>query len=183
MVRRDYILNGLDSIMYDGILSKVQAIQNAAEAHVYGFQAGMEVKLPQGFGFSSDFNYQKGEEETDDGSTSPSRHAAPAFGISKLAYTTGVLKLEIYAVYQAEYSYNELAVSEQEKTEIYAADESGNPYAPAWCTLNFKGMYKISDHFSVNAGIENLSDRRYRSYSSGVSAPGRNFFLSLAVHF
>lgn len=183
MVRRDYILNGLDSIMYDGILSKVQAIQNAAEAHVYGFQAGMEVKLPQGFGFSSDFNYQKGEEETDDGSTSPSRHAAPAFGISKLAYTTEVLKLEIYAVYQAEYSYNELAVSEQEKTEIYAADESGNPYAPAWCTLNFKGMYKISDHFSVNAGIENLSDRRYRSYSSGVSAPGRNFFLSLAVHF
>ncbi|MBN1987087.1 MAG: TonB-dependent receptor [Prolixibacteraceae bacterium] len=183
MVRRDFSLNGLDSIMYDGILSKVQAIQNAAEAHVYGFQAGMEVKLPQGFGFSSDFNYQKGKEETDDGATSPSRHAAPAFGISKLTYTTEVLKLEIYAAYQAEYSYSELAVSEQAKTEIYAVDAGGNPYAPAWCTLNFKGMYKISDLFAVHAGIENLSDRRYRSYSSGVSAPGRNFFLSLAVHF
>lgn len=65
LVRRDYKLNGQDSIMYQGELSQVQAIQNAAVAHVYGLQAGVEVKLPKGFGFSTDVNFQKGEEELD----------------------------------------------------------------------------------------------------------------------
>ena len=183
LVRRDFTLNGFDSIMYDGIMSKVQAIQNAAEANVYGIQAGIEVKLPEGFGFSSDFNFQKGEEELDDGSTSPLRHATPAFGVSKLTYTTDVLKLELYAVYQAEFSYDDLAVSEQEKTEIYAVDSNGNPYSPSWCTLNFKAIYKVTNSLTISAGIENLTDQRYRSYSSGVSAPGRNFFLSLTQKF
>ncbi len=71
MVRRDYTLNGQDSIMYDGEMSQVQAMQNAAFATVYGIQAEVEVKIPGGFGFSSQINYQKGEEELDDGTTSP----------------------------------------------------------------------------------------------------------------
>ena len=50
MVRRNFQLNGLDSIVYDGSLSQVQAIQNAASATVYGVQAGFEAKLPSGFG-------------------------------------------------------------------------------------------------------------------------------------
>ena len=39
LVRRNFQLNGQDNIMYDGELSQVQAIQNAAEANVYGIQA------------------------------------------------------------------------------------------------------------------------------------------------
>ncbi len=183
LVRRNFTLNDLDSIMYDGEMSKVQAIQNAAEANVYGFQAGIEIKLPEGFGFSSDLNCQHGEEELDDGTTSPLRHAAPAFGISRLTYATEVLKLELYTVCQAKCSYNDLAASEREKTEIYATDANGKPYAPSWCTLNFKGMYKVSDKLTLNAGIENITDRRYRPYSSGVSSPGRNFVISLVETF
>lgn len=38
MVRRDFLLNGRDSILYSGEKSKVQALQNAAKATVYGIQ-------------------------------------------------------------------------------------------------------------------------------------------------
>jgi hemoglobin/transferrin/lactoferrin receptor protein len=93
MVRRDFTLDGQEYIVYDGVLSRVQAIQNAAVANVYGIQAGIEVKLPRGFGFSSDFNYQEGEEELDDGTTSPSRHAAPWFGVSRLTYAVDKLSI------------------------------------------------------------------------------------------
>jgi hemoglobin/transferrin/lactoferrin receptor protein len=31
----------------------------------------------------------------------------------------------------------------------------------------------------VFAGLENMLDKRYRPYSSGISAPGRNFVISL----
>jgi len=179
MVRRDYTLNGLDSIMYDGTMSKVQAIQNAATANVYGIQAGLEIKLLYGFGFAGDFNYQKGEEELDDGSTSPSRHAAPFFGNIKLTYSAEKLNMQVYAVYSGKKTYEELPVEEQGKTEIYAIDANGNPWSPSWYTLNFKAMYQLTNDFSVSAGLENITDQRYRPYSSGIVAPGRNFIISL----
>ncbi|MDH7511336.1 MAG: TonB-dependent receptor [Clostridiales bacterium] len=183
LVRRNFTLNGLDYIIYDGVLSRVQAMQNAAVAHVYGIQAGIEVKLPAGFDMSSDFNYQEGEEELDDGTTSPSRHAAPMFGVTRLAYTTDKLRLELCAVYQGERKHEDLAEEEKGKTEIYAKDAKGNTYAPGWCTLNFKAMFRLTDSLSVSAGVENLTDQRYRPYSSGISSPGRNFVLALEANF
>lgn len=183
MVRRDYTLNGQEFIMYDGVLSRVQAIQNAAVATVYGIQAGIEVKLPGGFSFSSDLNYQKGEEELDDGTVSPSRHAAPLFGVSRLTYDAHKLEMQLYAVYQGERKHEDMPEEEKEKTEIYALDKNGNTYSPSWATLNFKALYHINDFLSVSAGIENITDKRYRPYSSGISGAGRNFVLSLRTNF
>jgi hemoglobin/transferrin/lactoferrin receptor protein len=183
MVRRDYTLNGLDSIMYEGEMSRVQAIQNAAFATVYGIQAGIEVKLPAGFGFTSQFNYQKGEEELDNGTKSPLRHAAPWFGISHLTYKVHKLELDLYAVYNGEISYENLCEEERGKEYLYAKDPNGNPYSPAWYTLNIKSLYQITDNFSVSAGIENLTDRRYQPYSSGIAGSGRNFILALRARF
>lgn len=183
MVRRDFQLNGLDSIMYEGEMSKVQALQNAATAKVYGLQLGLEVKMPSNFTFSTDINFQKGEEEMDNGTTSPSRHAAPFFGVSRLNYRFNKLNLEFYTNYQGERKYDKLPVSEQSKDEIYAKDENGNNYSPAWYTLNIKAIYDLENQFILSAGIENITDQRYRPYSSGISAPGRNFILSLRYNF
>lgn len=183
LVRRDFQLNGLDSIVYQGELSQVQAIQNAAIAKVYGIQAGVEVKLPKGFGFSTDVNFQIGEEELDNGETSPSRHAAPFFGVSRLNYKANKLQMEINLNYQAKRDFEDLPEEEKEKTEFYALNAEGNAYAPSWHTLNFKALYKMTDTFDVSGGIENLTDQRYRPYSSGISGAGRNFILSLTAHF
>lgn len=183
LVRRDFQLNGLDSIEYDGTLSRVQAIQNAATANVYGIQAGFELKLPRGFGISSDFNYQKGEEELDDGSKSRSRHAAPWFGVSRLTYSANNLSLQVSAEYSGEAKFEDLPFEEQAKTEIYARDANGKPYSPAWYTLNFNAMYRFAEQLSISAGLENLTDQRYRPYSSGIVAPGRNFILSFRANF
>ncbi len=183
LVRRDFKLNGQDSIMYQGELSQVQAIQNAAVAHVYGLQAGVEVKLPKGFGFSTDVNFQKGEEELDDGTTSTSRHASPFFGVSRINYKANKLSMELNVNYQGTYDFDELPEDEKGKTEIYALDENGNPYAPSWYTLNLKALYNLSETFDISGGIENLTDQRYRPYSSGISGAGRNFILSLTAHF
>lgn len=183
LVRRDFQLDGQDSILYEGTLSKVQAIQNAAVANVYGIQAGLEVKLPAGFMFLSDLNYQVGKEELDDGTTSPSRHAAPFFGVSRLRYQYKKLTLEFNTVYQGERSFDDLAPEEQGKDEIYAKDADGNNYSPSWYTLNLNVMFQLNETFNVIGGVENLTDQRYRPYSSGISGPGRNFVLSLKADF
>lgn len=183
LVRRDYTLNGLDSIMYDGELSQVQAIQNAAVANVYGIQAGIDIKLPSGFGLKSDFNYQKGEEELDDGTVSPSRHAPPWYGVTRLYYNTNDLSFQFYSFYSGEKSFEEMPIDEIGKDYMYAIDADGNPYSPAWYTLNFKAMYKITNNFTVSAGLENITDQRYRPYSSGIVAPGRNLVFSMKAKF
>jgi hemoglobin/transferrin/lactoferrin receptor protein len=183
LVRRDFVLNGQDSIPYDGTLSKVQAIQNAAEAEVYGVQLGVEVTLPAGFSFTSDLNLQKGIEELDDGSTSPSRHAAPLFGVSRLNFRSGKLEMQLYSEYQGERTFEDLAVEERRKDEIYAKDANGNNFSPSWYTLNLKARYGLSETLTLSAGLENITDQRYRPFSSGISGAGRNFILSLQADF
>ncbi|MDZ7362775.1 MAG: TonB-dependent receptor [candidate division KSB1 bacterium] len=183
LVRRNFTLNGQDSIVYDGALSQVQAIQNAANAHVYGIQAGLELKLPAGFTLSSRFNFQKGEEELDDGSTAPLRHAGPWFGTTHLIYRRDRLKADFYGVYNGEISFDDLAPEERGKPHIYAVDANGNPHSPSWYTLNLKVQYQLADLLMLIAGVENITDQRYRPYSSGIVAPGRNFIAAVKASF
>ncbi len=183
MVRRTFQVNGKDSILYGGIMSRVYAIQNAAKATVYGFNFGIDIKLPGGFGLHSRFNYQLGEEETDGGIVGRSRHAAPAFGVTRLNFQKEVLSLELNAMYCAEVSAKNLNEEEKQKPFIYAKDQNGNLYSPAWYTLNFKAMYKVSESLSISAGVENLTDQRYRPYSSGIVAAGRNLVMSVRTQF
>ncbi len=91
--------------------------------------------------------------------------------------------MDLYATYNGEVSFENLPPEEQGKDYMYARDDNGNPYSPAWYTLNFKVMYQITDILSVSGGVENLTDVRYRPYSSGITAPGRNFILSLKASF
>jgi hemoglobin/transferrin/lactoferrin receptor protein len=181
LVRRDFTLNGSSTIVYDGEVSQVQAIQNAANAHVWGLQAGLEINLPAGVGLMSRFNYQNGKEELDNGSKAPLRHAAPWFGTTHLTYSKRKFKADVYAFYNGEVSFTGLAPSEKEKTYMYASDKEGNPYSPGWLTLNMKVLYQLSSHLTLNGGLENITDKRYRQYSSGIAAPGRNFIVSLSA--
>jgi hemoglobin/transferrin/lactoferrin receptor protein len=183
LVRRDYKLNGKDSIYYDGELSKVQAVQNAALAQVYGIQGGFELKLNKSFSLLSKMNYQKGIEEQNDGTYSPSRHAAPTFGSTQINYRKKKLTLQLSALYNGERKFEDLPISEIAKDYLYAKDENGNPYSPSWYTLNIKGMYHVSSLLSITAGIENITDKRYKPYSSGIAAPGRNFIVSAKLTF
>ena len=183
LVRRDFTLNGASQIMYDGELSQVQAIQNAAKANVYGIQAGFEVKMSSGFRFSTDLNFQKGEEELDNGDKSPSRHAAPFFGVSRVGYANSKLDLEFNLQFSDEVAFDDLAEEEKGKKEIYAIDGNGNPYSPSWCTFNLKSMYKLNKNFTLTTGIENITDQRYRPYSSGIVSPGKNFIIALRAVF
>lgn len=179
LVRRDFTLEGQDSIIYDGALSKVESIQNAAFAFSYGLQGVIDFNFARNFKLTSKINYQQGKEEDDSGNKVPLRHSPPLFGTTRLVYDDNKYSVIIYADYNGEISYNNLAPSEREKTAIYASDENGNPYSPAWFTLNLKLGIRVIDNLLINVSVENILDKRYRTYSSGITAPGRNFITSV----
>jgi len=183
LVRRDFSYNGVSEIEYGGELSNVQAIQNAAKAYVYGFEFGLEAYLTEQWSLSSNLTITEGVEEEDDGTETPARHAAPTFGDFHIIWKNQRLRADLFLNYNGEIKYENLAMSEQSKEYIYATDENGNPYAPSWYTLNLRSQYDITNRLKATASLENLTDQRYRTYSSGIVAPGCNIILGIGYHF
>jgi hemoglobin/transferrin/lactoferrin receptor protein len=179
LVRRDFNLNGETEIIYNGELSNIQAIQNASKAWIYGFEVGMKINFSKTLQLTSQYNVVGGTEEDKDGIEVPIRHVAPNFGNTHFIWTNKKLKIDAFSVYNNTLSFNQLSLSEVNKPYLYAKDKNGNPYSPSWYTLNLRTQYQISDSTSFSASLENITDQRYRTYSSGIAAPGRNLILSI----
>ena len=177
LVRRDFTVNGESEIEYNGELSNVQAIQNASKAWIYGVEVGAQLKFSEHLKLTTQYNVIGGTEE-DNGIEVPVRHAAPNFGNTHLVWQNNQFQFDVFAVYNNELSFYQLAPSEIEKDFIYALDENGNPYSPSWYTLNLRTQFKITEAATVVASLENITDQRYKTYSSGIASPGRNLILS-----
>jgi hemoglobin/transferrin/lactoferrin receptor protein len=181
MVRRPYQVNGKDSMLYNGIMSKIYAIQNAAYSKVYGYNAGIEIILNPQMSLLAKYNFQKGTEEMPNGEISPSRHAAPGFGTIRYSYLQKKLSLQVNCHFSGEVSYQNLNPEERGKVFIYAKDANGNPYSPGWYTIHVKSSYQCTPKFSISGGIENITNQCYRTYSSGIAAGGLNIMVAMNV--
>jgi hemoglobin/transferrin/lactoferrin receptor protein len=178
MVRRDGQLNGKDSILYEGQMSKVRMIANASWANLAGVSMVYHWKLYKNLDLKGGINWQTGS----DSDGMPMRHVAPLFGNTHLMYHSPRLTLDGYLLFNGRIAHHQLAAEEREKPEMYAKDINGKPFSPAWMTLNIKGSYKVNKTLMLNAGIENLLNVRYRPYSSGIAAPGLNFVGSVIMN-
>lgn len=183
LVRRDYEFNGESEILYNGELSNVQAMQNAAKAYVYGFEFGLDASLTDNFSLSGNLTITEGIEEEEDGTDTPARHVSPTFGDFHLIWKNQKLKTDLFVNYNGEIAYADLATSERSKEYIYASDADGNPYSPSSYTLNFRSQYAISSTLKMTASLENITNQRYRTYSSGIVAPGMNLIIGVAYQF
>ncbi|MGZ2368571.1 TonB-dependent receptor plug domain-containing protein [Ancylomarina sp. YFZ004] len=176
MVRRDFNFNGQSTLMYDGVESQVQAIVNDDKATIYGFSLKANAQLTSKLVLNAYYNRSKGEYK--DGS--PLRHVPPTFASMALKYKSKKLKSNLSVEYNGEISNKDLADTEQDKPHLYAKDDNGLPYSPAWLCVNLNNSYQFRDKIILGFSIENILDTAYRPYSSGISAPGRNFILSLS---
>jgi hemoglobin/transferrin/lactoferrin receptor protein len=182
LVRRDFNLNGETEIEYQGELSNVQAIQNAGRAKIYGLEAGLEVNFSKELKLKSQFNITDGYQD-EDGNKLPVRHAVPQFGNTHLKFTKNKWKFDAYAVYNGQFDYQDLAPSQQNNAYLYAKDENGNPYSPRWYTLNFRAQYSLLAGLQLTTTLENITNQRYRTYSSGITSPGTNLIIAASYDF
>jgi hemoglobin/transferrin/lactoferrin receptor protein len=184
IVRRPFTFNGADSISFGGIKSRVEALQNVSRATVWGLQLSAQWNLFPSLVWQGHANWITGK-ETDDlkNEQVPLRHAPPFYGNSLLRYSKNRLFMEASLYYNAPVASSKLAPSEKAKTDIYATDPSGNPYAPGWHTINLKTSYQLRKQLSFTLGWENITNQRYRPYSSGLVAAGSNLIVSIRAEF
>jgi hemoglobin/transferrin/lactoferrin receptor protein len=194
LVKAPFLFNGQDSIMYNGVRSQVLANVNANKAYLYGFTAAVFATVNE-FTFSSTISYTEGRFQTDASrnsniyekqsngtyalvsrnvSSKPLDHIPPVFGKTSLQYEKNKLMVELFALYNG-----------WKRLDDFNADGEDNPqYAtqdgmPGWFTLNMRSSLKVHKKLTAQFSIENLFDRNYRYFSSGFSAPGRNFIVAL----
>jgi len=177
MVRREFLFNGQPTFVFQGEESQVYAMVNAGYAIVYGTQVKAELRPASFIRIKSSLTLTGGH----DNENEPLRHVPPLFGATHVIFERSRLKADLYAAYNGRITYGNLALSERDKAYMYAEDSDGNPWSPGWFTLNFKTSYNISNRVDLMAGVENIFDLRYRPYSSGIAAPGRNFVISARI--
>lgn len=175
LARDDFNINGEDSIFYDGVLSQVQAVQNIGSARVWGIQGSADLKIIKDLHIIGNVNYTNGE--TTDGEAI--RHVSPLFGDAHLRYKYKIVDFDFFSNFNGALNYDRLAETEREKPLLYAEDENGNPYSPAWFTLNFRMSVELSKKLKLQIGLQNINDARYRPYSSGVAAMGKSINLAI----
>jgi len=175
IVRREVQFNGQDSLLIDGSWKNLQANVNAGAAFVTGISTFIKGKLTPQLSFDASLTYTDGKDLEEN---EPLRHVAPLFGQVSISYKIKKFETEAFMQYNGAISAANLPPSERAKTQLYTTDG-----ALAWQTYNWRMAYHFSPSISLNASVENLLDLHYRPYSSGISAAGRNFVVSLSAHF
>ena len=177
LVRRDFSFNGMDSIIYDGVKSRVQAIVNAASARVSGAGMGWKVHIFPFWNWTGHINFQKGY-EVEGNEKLPLRHAAPFFGMSAIQFSRNNISTRLAIRYNGKIKGDNMPLSELSKPFLYPKDINGQLFSPAWMVVDGYLGYQIAKKMRLQCGIENILNRQYRVYSSGIVAPGRNFFVN-----
>ena len=210
MVRQAFQLpNGDDFFVSNSDTLFVLANVNADRARIYGFSLNMKLNFGNDWSFQSSLNFTEGRRsfqlKDEEGNMLldtlvPQDHIPPLYGKTSLNYQRGKWQLRAVAHYQAAKPANEYAVSairlEDGKTILEREGSSDNieqgvidPLTAryrgtyAWTTFNLYSSYRIHKNLSLNFGVENILDIHYRTFSSGISAPGQNIIVGIKGHF
>lgn len=176
IVRRPTMLNGTDSLFFEGQLSKIFSNQNAGRAKVLGISANLNVNFFKAVSGYWHYNYIKGIDITE---KVPLGHIPPQFGETGLHYKHSKFEAKFFVRYNGIKPENLYSPFGEDK-ESEALDEN---YTPAWQTFNLKFNTTINKNITISGGIENIFDKHYKPFASGISGPGRNFILALRSSF
>jgi len=167
--------NGADTVVYDGTTSNVLTLVNKNKAYIAGVTATGEADLTDWLSIFASFTYTYGRIVTDT-TPYPLDHVAPIYGRAGFRANYKWVRGEFFSVFngkKAEKNYNMLG-------EDNFAQGTGTDL-PGWFTLNARIGFQPVKWFGFDLGCDNLMDLRYRQFASGISASGRNFFVTARV--
>lgn len=167
-------LNGQDSIIYNGIKCAVYASQNINKAFVRGFNARLKIELSKKLSWDNTISQTYGRYKNPDGTKKPLDHVPPVFGKTSLAYADKKFSTEVYGLFNGWKKIKDYNPDGEDNAQYATADGM-----PSWFTINWRGSYAFTKNLTLQAGVENISDRNYRYFASGFSAAGRNFIIAL----
>jgi len=174
ITKQSFEIDGDNVINYEGSSYELLANQNAKSALVYGASGSLGFNFKK-FNFHSSICYTKGEITKSQLSMS---HIPPVFGKINFKYSFKKFDLHILNVFNS----NKTLESFGDGNTDNPAEATKEGY-PKWWIVNTKATYYWKKLIILNMGVYNLFDIHYKTFSSGISAPGRSLMISAKLAF
>jgi len=169
----------------------IKTNKNTGMAEIFGATASISMRIASNYTVETDYTYIKGRNIKND---LPFTHIPPSFGKTAFYADYDNWRASFFVLYNGrkaieEYDIESGTDNEEESPIEWVLHEESNSMiieyqgTPAWYTLNMSSMYRFSDSFTVQLALENILDNHYKTFASGLSAPGRNFILTLRAKF
>lgn len=158
------ILNDLDTLT-------LVSIQNNDLANIYGAFGATKFKFTNRLELTSTFTFTKAHYAD---KAEPVGHIPPLYGMSSLSYKDRKIKYSLYSRFNSKKRWDDF------NSLVDNPDESVIGFgSPAWITLNASIFIYLNSSLKIQIAGENLFDAHYKTFSSGISAPGRNLIASV----
>ena len=183
IVRGPFELNGNSQIIYDGEMANIVANVNKGNAFLFGGTMTFKSQLTNTWNARASLTYTRGRAyDTDE----PLSSVPPLFGMLELDYVRNRIESGINVVFNGRKKAGDYNTSEGidniEQTP-YVDAEQAYYGSPSWYTLNYFMRIKTSKFLDVLINVDNIMDHHYKEFASAISAPGRNFSLTLIGSF
>lgn len=172
-----YRLNGSDSVDYNGARSALYANQNARKGYLAGVQFRLGFDLGRGWSLDNTLTQTQGRYQTADGEL-PLDHIPPVFGRSGLQYQHKKFQTEAFLLFNGWKRLRDYNLEGEDNLQYATPDGM-----PSWMTLNWRFQVAVSKTLQIQGSVENLLDRNYRVFASGLSAPGRSWMIAVRTNF
>lgn len=179
-------LDGKTEIDYDGTPSRVYANHNCRRAYVAGVSATVTAHIWQNLCGEATAtytygNYQGGGNEKKE----PLDHVPPLYGRAGLSYNIVVARttIEFYSLFNGRKPLSRYNLNGEDNigyATVLGVDGRG---LPAWMTLNLRTLWQATPWLTLQASLDNMLDTEYRTFGSGISAPGRSLSLSARIKY
>ncbi|NNC76439.1 MAG: TonB-dependent receptor [Woeseiaceae bacterium] len=150
--------------------------RNFGRAENYGFEAGMRWHPAGQWSAELLINYTRGKQREDDGSLTAGDRIPPLNGRVSLDWSMS-----------AAWSLSTSLIFADEQSRLSPRDVRDvriNPNGtPGWATASVSVNWQPSSIWSINGGVENALDQRYRVHGSGIDAPGINVFIAARANW
>lgn len=178
IITKAFTLDGQATVTYNGFAANVFANQNAARAVITGAILQLRSDLTERWNVTAAWNQTKGRVVNKDGDDTPLDHIAPNFGRAGVQYTGSRIRGELFSNFSGWKRLVDYSLSGEDNLQYATAKGM-----PSWWTLNLRLSAELTKGFTLQTGIDNILDLQYRTFASGINAPGRNFFVTGRLKF
>ncbi len=188
IIRAPYSVNGNTTVLYEEEEVELQTNINRGNAYIFGGTLGFNGEFTNNWFTAGAITYTEGRTYDTDG---PLSSIPPLFGNLLLGYRRGrietIINYEFNGVKKAS-DYNlEEGIDNIEQTPIVGEDSDPDniKYAgtPSWSVIGASVKYEYKTCLELLLQVDNVLDKHYKEFASGLSAPGRNFSLSAKYMF
>ncbi|AEA45182.1 TonB-dependent receptor plug domain-containing protein [Fluviicola taffensis] len=169
-------LNGSDTAFYNNNYVDVYSAKNANYGIVYGAEGSIKAQFLKHWVVTSSINYTQGRVYVE-GDEKPLDHIPPVYGKTSLQFTWKKLQTEFFTQYSGWKKLADYSDSGEDNLAYATADGM-----PNWITYNLRIGYQFNSKLSAQVACENILDQNYRTFASNISAPGRNFIVTLRLN-